>query len=238
MIDFTFGIITSGENDDMINVIIDSIEKQNIPNYEIIIVGGNVIKRKYVIHIPFDDNIRKMWITRKKNLITEKSIYENIVYMHDYIKLDDDWYDGYLKFGNDFNICMNKMENQDGSRFRDWTLWKDDLRYAIGENVTKENIYEIMRLKEYILPYNIVHLSKYMYISGAYWVVKRDVMLEFKLNDKLLWGQGEDIEWSRRVRQKYDFSINPNSIVRLIKNKKPIWNDCSDETIEILNKIK
>ena len=38
--EFTFGIITSGAEDDSINQIIDSIEKQNIPTYEIIIVGN------------------------------------------------------------------------------------------------------------------------------------------------------------------------------------------------------
>ena len=34
---FTFGIITGGNNDVMINEIIDSIEKESIPSYEIII---------------------------------------------------------------------------------------------------------------------------------------------------------------------------------------------------------
>ena len=36
---FTFGIITGGNNELMINDIINSIENENIPNYEIIVVG-------------------------------------------------------------------------------------------------------------------------------------------------------------------------------------------------------
>ena len=39
MMDFSFGIITGGNNESIINQIIDSIEYENIPNYEIIISG-------------------------------------------------------------------------------------------------------------------------------------------------------------------------------------------------------
>ena len=39
-IDFSFGIITSPDSINDINLIINSIRKQNIPNYEIIIVGS------------------------------------------------------------------------------------------------------------------------------------------------------------------------------------------------------
>jgi hypothetical protein len=42
-------------------------------------------------------------------------------------------------------------------------------------------------------------------------------MEEFPLNESLKWGQGEDVEWSQRVKSKFDFSINPNSIIRLLK---------------------
>ena len=60
--DFTFGIATGGGNDSNIHLIIDSIEKLHIPNYEIIIVGGNFIDRKNTRHIVFDENIKSMWI--------------------------------------------------------------------------------------------------------------------------------------------------------------------------------
>ena len=43
MIDFTFGIITGGGKDRDINLIIESIEKQKIPNYEVIIIGSSEV---------------------------------------------------------------------------------------------------------------------------------------------------------------------------------------------------
>ena len=62
---FTFGIITTN-NTHAVNLIIDSIEKQNIPEYEIIIVGIDNINRKNTKCIPFNENIYPGWITKKK----------------------------------------------------------------------------------------------------------------------------------------------------------------------------
>lgn len=222
---FSFGIITGGNNDYNINLIIDSIENQNIPNYEIIIVGDSKITRNNTINIFFDDNIKSKWITRKKNIITENAKYDNIVYMHDYVYLLDNWYDGFLKFGENFNFCMTKIENFDGTRFRDWTLWALDAE-------------PILNSRGFLIPYDITNLSKLMYFSGTYWVAKKDKMLKFPLNERLFWAEGEDVEWSSRVRIEYDFSMNTYSTVKLLKYKDKAFNYSSEKDIEILKKIK
>ena len=54
---FTFGIITAGQNDIVIEEIIESIEKQNIPNYEIIIVGRSIINKNNVRVVEFNETI-------------------------------------------------------------------------------------------------------------------------------------------------------------------------------------
>ena len=72
---FTFGIITNGNSDDNLNLVIDSIEKQSIPlsHYEIIVVGNSRVNRKNTVIIPFDNSIKE-WITKKKNLITKNCL--------------------------------------------------------------------------------------------------------------------------------------------------------------------
>lgn len=225
--DFTFGIITGGGNESFINNIIDSIEKQKIPNYEVLIVGGSKINRNNTIHIPFDESIKRAWITKKKNLITENAKYENIVFTHDYIKLQDGWYEGHLKSGNDFKIRMDIIENYDGSRFRDWCIWPHN-----------GNVMDSIIGRNCLIPYNMTHLSKYQYISGSYWVAKKDVMLEYKLNENLAWGEGEDVLWSKQVREKYAFDMNTNSIVKIMKpNKDRVFDTPTSEQIKILNEI-
>ena len=48
------------------------INKLNIPEYEIIIVGGDdIYDQENITHIPFDDTIHPLWITSKKNIITK-----------------------------------------------------------------------------------------------------------------------------------------------------------------------
>ena len=218
---FTFGIITSG-NEVFINAIIDSIEKERIPTYEIIIIGGPRIDRKHTISIPFIETSKIGWITRKKNMITQLATYENVVYLHDYIKLNEGWYEGQLLAGNDFKVRMDMIVNYDGSRFRDWSIWPhngNEMDVIIGRNC--------------LIPYDMTNLSKYQYISGSYWVAKRDVMREFPLDENLTWGQGEDVLWSKQIREKYAFSMNSNSSVYIMKPGK---DRAFDETNEEQNK--
>jgi len=221
---FTFGIITNKGTEKRINTIIDSIETQKIPEYEVLIVGSAKIEREHTRVIPFDESKKRAWITKKKNMLTQEASFENVVYLHDYIKFEEGWYDGFLQFGNDFKVCMNVIQNKDGYRYRDWSLWAEDSP-KIG-----------FKKGECILPYWVRHLTKYMYISGAYWVAKKDVMEEFPLDEKLTWGAGEDVEWSKRIREKYDFSMNDKSKVKLMKQKAVILRAISDKRYnEVMN---
>ena len=50
--------------------------------FEIIVVGSNKNFNLENIHnVDFDEEEKNGWITRKKNLITSNSNYENILYM-------------------------------------------------------------------------------------------------------------------------------------------------------------
>lgn len=222
---FTFGIITNSKVDERI---IESICNQKIDDFEIIICGGNHDYKDHK-HIPFDETEKKAWITKKKNLITENAQYENIVYMHDYIKLEDGWYEGYKKFGNNFYVCMNKILTVDNKRFRDWCVFP---------NFVKDEMSDIFKNQRQCLISYDINLSKFgiMYFSGAYWVAKKRIMEEFPLNESLVWGQGEDVEWSRRITKKYEFSMNIYSKVKLLKQKHIAFNICSEENAEKIKK--
>jgi hypothetical protein len=228
--DFTFGIITSQKNPlEYLNQTIDSIKKLNIPNYEIIIIGGDQDLCIDNINLySFKEHPTMGWITKKKNLITQKAIYENIVYMHDYFYFDEKWYENFLLFGNDWKVCTNKLINIDGKRYRDWNLCQV-LRTCKG-NTRSISPY-------YLLPYDFKHLSKLMYISGGYWIAKKHVMEEFPLDEKLFHCQVEDIEWSWRIIKKYNFSLNEKSIVHLNKFHQVQFLEILPDT-EIYNDFK
>jgi hypothetical protein len=193
---WTFGIITGGQQENNINQIIDSIELEQIPNYEIIIIGSCNTNRNNTMILPFDETIKSKWITRKKNIISAASRFNNICYLHDYVMLNPGWYDNFVKFGDYWDVCMNKIINFDGTRFRDWVLW-----YPKFVN------------------YNDTSQIKKMYVSGTYFCAKKQFMLKNKLNENLCWGQGEDVEWSIRVRNFWNYKCNPNSSVRFLQQK-------------------
>ena len=180
----TFGIITTESTGHHLPEIIRSIEDQNIPDdcYEILVIGNYPIHNyKNLRSFQFDETQKNMWITRKKNMITENANYDNIVYMHDYLSLSGDWYQNFLKFDCNWDICMNSIKNTDGTRILDWMGLPDDRIYG---NV--------------VLPYEYGG-SEGMYIPGYFWIAKKSVMLQYPLNEDFSWGDGEDIEWSKRV---------------------------------------
>jgi hypothetical protein len=242
--DFTFGIITSPQTDLFIESIIHSIEKQNIPNYEIIIIGTITLPEhinERVIIIPFDETIYPGWITKKKNLITDRAKYENIAFLHDYVGFADGWYEGFLKFGSKFDVISNVIHDMNGNRFRDWNINPYFMQGLILNNGARTHPI-IGAWDEWIIDYNrhipidptvydpnrgtlldydtdVSKIQKYIYLSGAYWVAKRSIMQEYRLCESLLHCQGEDVEWCQRVREKYTYSFNPWSTVTFLKHR-------------------
>jgi len=221
-IDFTFGIITAGGADSNLERIIKSIKGQNMPTYEILIVGETCVKGDFIRAIPFDETIKRAWITKKKNIIAQEARFENIVFLHDYVELCPGWYEGVLKFGNDFKICVNKITNLSGKRFRDFCLFK-----------------EFLPTESTLLPYSAKltpSLSKLAYISGTYYLVKRDLALSYPLDERLVWNQGEDVLFSQALsRDGVQFKCNPFSTVALLKEKESFEREISQEKYEELS---
>jgi hypothetical protein len=224
----TFGIVTYSGHDGTdnlprVNQIIDAIEQEEIPEYEIIIVGDYAGSRNKTRVVKFDETVKRGWITRKKNIITEEAKHDIIVYTHDYIRPVRGFYKGWLKFGDDWDIAMNVVKNYNGARYRDWVVL-DDPRVKPGW-VQKEPWCppegKIREGKSFFPSYDYKD-TKYMYISGGYWVAKKHVMQEEPLNEDVVWGQAEDVEWSDRIREKYKYVMNTHSAVQLDHYKDPI----------------
>jgi hypothetical protein len=80
-IPFTFGIITVYEDKQRLSEMVENIRNLQVPNFEILIVGGgdsSGIDGHDVVKIDFDESIKPRWITRKKNILVQNAKYENI----------------------------------------------------------------------------------------------------------------------------------------------------------------
>jgi hypothetical protein len=203
--EFTFGIISNGADEKSLRKVVMSIYMQSLRKFEIVIVGGENIQLPEddrIRHIPFDESVKPGWVTKKKNLISQLAQYDKIVFLHDYVALDEDWAAGFAIFGDDWDLAMTRVEDIKGRRFYDWITWDHPTmpRYSP-------------------LPYSDSSSTHNQFIPGAYWVAKRDVMLENPLDESLAWGQSEDVEWSLRVRH-LSFRMNVYSSVKHVKKHR------------------
>ena len=201
-IQWTFGIVTGYQDTERLTKIIKNIISLSIPEFEILIIGGDrndyLYEHENVRFIDFDESIKPLWITRKKNLLCQEAKYENVVLMHDYHVFDSDWYKNFKLFGTDWDICSCPQYLITGARNpMDWSLWDKP-----GHG------------RAWSLDYNDWTQTQYMYISGGFFIVKKYVILEEPLNESLGWNEEEDVEWSLRVRDKYVMKCNGKSVVR------------------------
>jgi len=218
----TFGIVTDGNNEARVGKIIGSIILQAIPEFEIIVVGGESQSNEALFRrIPFDETIHPGWITRKKNIITQEAKYNIVVYMHDYVALANKWWwTNFNNFSLDWDVCMHQILNKDGTRYRDWCTWDDDRfgtpwvcheKWCPPEGIPFAG-------SPALVPYDYA-ITHRMYISGAYWVAKKRFMEKVPLDESIYWGEGEDVEWTLRIRNWCRYKMNPGCQVKLLKQK-------------------
>lgn len=206
---FSFCITTDLSCPQRVVRVVDSIKATGIgqDSHEILIMGDSECslfdELKGVRYLLITDE-RKNWITKKKNMLVAESQYENVVLMHDYFEFDKNWYVEFNRFGDEWDICSNAQNLEDGRRhWLDWTVWDDPL-YERYTGLCYENW----------------DRTRHMYISGGFYLVKKKIAMENPLNECLVWGQAEDVEWSMRIRNKYLIKCNGKSSVRHCKRHR------------------
>jgi hypothetical protein len=196
-------------------------ELQGSP-YEIVIVGPasldlSTFKDIPIIHVTYHE--LGLWgvpglISKKKNIGATYAHYDKLAVCHDYIVFEPGWKKGWETFG-DFVACATIMLNKDGSRHRDWITW------------------DYPEIGQALVPYEY-NLGQYQYLNGAYFIIKRDFFLGNPIDEKLRWGEGEDVEWSLRIRRKTQLMLNKDSIISYNKQKPSI----SDRWINNTKKLE
>jgi len=198
----TFGICTTYDDVPRLTSVVESIKALNIPNVEIIIAGSY----NFVPGLMIDHGVRTVvtdgWTPKKKNLVAKFAYHENLVLLHDYYVFDPEWYKEFVKFGEEWDVCSNPQFLMNGNRhFTDWVVWDSPI-YPRYHSLCHDDW---------------TH-TKYMYVSGGYFLVKRDFLRDNPFNEEMQPGSPEDVEWSLRIRDKAVMKCNPGAIVR--HNKK------------------
>lgn len=218
-------VITDGKSNPLLFKLIESVESELIGTpYEVIVVGpatidlSSISKNVPLIHLPYHElkvPYVTGWITKKKNVGISAAKYDKLVVCHDYIFLNKGWKKGYDAFQN-FDVCSNIMIDKDGERSTDWITWDYP---GIGQA---------------LVPYD-KNCSDYQYICGIYFVGKRDFLLANPQLEALRWGEAEDIEWSKIIRQKTKFQMNTGSSIQFSKPKWKLTPEVLAQTEKLKN---
>jgi hypothetical protein len=196
----TFGIMTCYDNIPQLNEVIASIKALNIPGVEIIVAGSYNNNSWTGTDQAAQHLLTEGWTPVKKNLVAKVAYHENICMIHDYYLFAPDLYERWKAFDQmgHWDIASNPQYLINGKRhFTDWVIW---------DHPTLPRYHS--------LDYSDWTNTQYQYISGGYFLVKRDFLREHRFNEAMQPGSPEDVEWSLRVRHRGVMVCNPLATVR------------------------
>lgn len=205
----SFGITTNFCNKLFLTNLILSIRSQQIPNYEILLIGPEQTDEyqkclcEYyndLRFIPFDETQRPAWITKKKNMLAQEAKYDRLLLLHDYLMLSPEWYKNLLQLESKhgWSLLAFPQQRLDGGRF--WYDWGG---------------FEGPRAKDRRLFFSYTDWSQHnkTFIVGNVFAVNKHLLLDYPLNEEMLHMDEEDIEWSDRVRPVTHFKCAYNCLV-------------------------
>jgi hypothetical protein len=187
---WSFGLVTDGRSRGRIAEVGEQLEQLRIPQWELLICGPSHRRcdGPQVRWISDDDLSRdsRPPICAKKNRLAAEAKWQNIVLFHERISFPPDWYSAMCAYGNYFEVLTNRIcAEDDGSvRVQDWVSFKGDLSYSYSAQAGA-------------MSYS--SWSPEVYVDGGFLVAKKRVLLEVPLDERLHWGEGEDVHWAKRL---------------------------------------
>ena len=214
---WSFGLVTSGNDQAVILKNVQLIKSFNIPKYEILVCCPKGIIDEEGFRI-LDD--RCLWtddripVSAKKNLIAKEAKFNNLIIFHDRIIFSDFFYRELAKLLSAYDVvCFPIFDIESKTRrLIDWVALAWDTN-------------DYKKSKSILLPYT--YWSPEIYLNGGLLCIKRHFYLDVLQNTNLHWGEMEDVDFSRRLFLKglnftfYDKPIVYSTTVRFGRVEKP-----------------
>ena len=160
---------------------IESIRSLGIPDHEILVGGeppGDLPEGVGVV--PAIDAARNGRLGEMRNALTAAARYDHLVVVDDDFLFHPDFYTGLQRFGEDWETLSVRILNPDGSRFWDWSTHGGPRGHVL-------------------LDYD--ETDEHVYITGGLILLKAHVADRVKWDDGRGFYQGEDIDFSSRLRR-------------------------------------
>lgn len=182
---WTLSIVTQGTRVENVAQFCRSVREQDPDNRHELIVHGpaNPLYDEY--HVRYvettADDERSVTLGQKKNTIAEAATGANLLVAHDRYVLDPGFFDGFERFGYDFDLCTVRQTYDDGEAYPAYCAL-NGTGLVWSPTVHCEN-------------YNVLHQNQY--VNGGLMIFKTHVLRELPFNGLLYWNQAEDVEICR-----------------------------------------
>ena len=166
--DISFIVVSNGKKREKTDLVLKSIHYQQIPNYEVIVVGDYPEGVGYGLLL--DQNAaNKGLLGVMRNKASQATKMPYICVLDDDMILSLDWYKNLLKYEGDFDILTSRVKLPDGTRFWDHACYQSpDKGHCLLEPEEDDDR---------------------LYMSGGQaWIMKREVADECKWNEKFSTG--------------------------------------------------
>lgn len=181
----TFGIMTNEQKPNTnLNSLINSIIKQNIPRYEILIAHSpvkiNIVKNKRIKYFKVNDvilkgkNAQSFTKSSKKTCLIKNAKCRYIILLKEYHILDDNWYSE-IKNLNASNIYLFKTVLPSENRFFDLCISNKGMEFLNSEKT-------LIPFKNY--PPAILEKLE-VYVGGACFLARRNLFDKMIKTNKL-----------------------------------------------------
>ena len=146
--DISFVITTNNKRPEQLKSVVKAIHYQNIPQYEIILVGvppkeNNNIFNNNCYSLDASESAKKGLLGDMRNRACETAGNENLVLLDDDMILSKDWYKNLLNYKQKFDILTSQVRLPDGTRFWDHCCFQSRTKghSILEEYETDDNLY-------------------------------------------------------------------------------------------------
>ena len=177
---YSFCIITDGRRPALLFEEVHSIHALNLPDYEIIVVGTAPVQLgASVKFIKAPELASAGRLGAMRNMACRAARFDRLIVADDDMRFHEDFISGIAAFGDAFDVLCVRLLNPDGTRFWDWATYGGPRGHEL-------------------LDYD--ETDPFVYVTGGLAIMKTAVHARVPWDDERGFYQGEDVEWSARLR--------------------------------------
>ena len=180
----SFCIMAAHRSQEALARCIQSIQKQNISDYEIMVGGVNLESTEqiaYLYRVEWERDL-PILVGEIQNEFCKRAVKDFIVLIDANVELSKTWYSE-IKQADCFDVIGSALSNTDGKRVIDW---------AILDEVNGQHFPVALRYDEW---------TKRAFVSGSLMVIRRRIWDEIEFEENMNMHQFEDADFCHRAAE-------------------------------------